>query len=52
MQWAEIITKDFKNLNLIIGFEKMPPRPKFTLKWVKGLAIREYKTGKSDSLKY
>jgi SNF2 family DNA or RNA helicase len=32
MQWAEVIAKNFKNLNLIIGFREMPPRPKFTLR--------------------
>jgi hypothetical protein len=44
MEWAEVIVKDFKNLNLIIGFGKMPPRSKFILRWVEGLAMREYKT--------
>jgi hypothetical protein len=32
MQWAEIIAKDFKNLNRIIGFEEMPPIPIFALR--------------------
>jgi hypothetical protein len=52
MQWAEVIAKDFKNLNLIIGFGKMPPRSKFVLRWMKGLVIREYKIRKLDNLKY
>jgi hypothetical protein len=52
MQWAEVIVKDFKNLNLIIGFEEMLSKSKFALRWVKGFAMREYEIGKLNNLKY
>jgi SNF2 family DNA or RNA helicase len=51
VQWADLVSKLFPNLYLVVGFGDTAPKPALARSFVKSAAMREFEAGKPESLK-